>query len=145
MPGTTINATRDHVASLLADLVGRVELEAGGRMSFPWESTRVFVDVHEWGEASSVVQLTAINNVDVPLSPELYEFVARHTNDWVFGHLGMWISDDGTAMVHFSHALLADFLDPEELQAAVAAVAFTGAEIDDQILERFGGRLLTAD
>lgn len=131
---------RDRVASMVANLVGNVQLGPGGELSFPYETTRVYVDVRPWGEGSGVVLVFAITNVGLTPSPELYEFVALHTDDWVFGHLGLSVSE-GSAAVVFSHTLLADRLDPEELHATVAAVAVSANEIDDKIKERFGGRL----
>jgi hypothetical protein len=140
----TLSETRDRVASMLAKFVGRVELSADGDLSFPYESTRVFVGVRPWAENSAVVSVFAVTNVDLTPSPELYEFVALHTGDWVFGHLGLSV-EDGKALVYFSHALLGDFLDEEELQTAVGAVAIAADEIDDKVKTQFGGRLPTED
>jgi hypothetical protein len=136
----SISETRDTVGSMIANFVGRVEMAAGGEFSFPYESTRVYVDVQPWAEGSAVVLVYAITNVDLTPGPELYEHVAIHADDWVFGHLGMRVVED-KAMVFFSHTLLADRLDAEELQTAVAAVAIAADQIDDQIREQFGGRL----
>jgi Putative bacterial sensory transduction regulator len=134
--------TRDRVASMLASMVGRVELDAGGELSFAYESTRIYVNVRPFGEDASVVNVYAITNVDLTPSPELYEFVATHSGDWVFGHLAMEQTDDKAAVL-FRETLLADFLDQAELQTAVAAVATTADQVDDQIKEKFGGRLAT--
>ena len=140
----TISETRDQVASMLANLVGRVELSPGGAMSFPYESTRVFVEVRSWREGSSLVNVFAITNVELTPSPELYEFVALHSDDWVFGHLAMAV-EGGSAYLHFTHSLLGDFLDEPELQAAVGAVAIAADEIDDKVKAQFGGRLPAND
>ena len=136
----SISETRDRVATLVANLVGRVELSPSGELSFPYETTRIFVGVRPWGEGSSVVFVYAVTNVDLTPSPELYEYVALHTDSWIFGHLGMSVEDD-KAVIVFSHSLLGDRIDEETLQTAVAAVAVTANEIDEQIKERFGGRL----
>ena len=136
----TISETRDRVSSMLANLVGRVELSADGAMSFPYESTRVYVEVRPWGESSTVVNIYSITNVALTPTPELYEYVAVHSDDWWFGHLGMKVQGD-VALVHLSHALLGDFLDQDELHAAVGGVALVANQIDDEIKSRFGGRL----
>ena len=138
----SMSETRDRIASMLANMVGRVELGAGGELSFPYESTRVFVQVRPWAETSTVVNVFAITNVDLTPSPELFEFVAMRTGDWVFGHLGMSI-EDGKATLYFNHNLLGDFLDEEELRTAVAAVALSSDDIDDKIKAEFGGQLAT--
>jgi len=106
-----IAETRDRVASLVAEFVGKVEMGAGGELSFPYEDMRVFVRVRPWMDDSTVVGVFAVTNVDLMPTPELYEFVALHTDDWVFGHLVMSV-EDGKAFVGFSHSLLGDRLDP---------------------------------
>jgi hypothetical protein len=138
----SMSETRDRIASMVANFVGRVELGPGGELSFPYETTRVFIDVRPWGEGSTVVMVFAITNVELTPAPELYEYVALHSDDWVFGHMGMSISE-GKAGITFSHTLLADRLDPEELQATVAAVAVTANEIGEKVKAQFGGRLLS--
>jgi hypothetical protein len=136
----TIGETKDRVASMVANFVGSVQLDADGALSFPYENMRVFVNVRAWGESSTVVVVFAVTNIELPPAPELYEFVALHTDDWMFGHLVMNVVD-GQAMVGFSHSLLGDRLDPEELQAAVAAVAVASNEIGNTIKGQFGGKL----
>lgn len=138
MPATLVE-TRDAVSTMLADFVGRVELGAGGQLSFVHEGSRVFVDVRSWGDNSSLVQVYSVTNVELTPTPELYEYVALHSDDWIFGHLGMAVNE-GNAIVHFSHTLLGDFLDEDELRTAVFAVAVTASQIDDQIEAQFGGR-----
>jgi hypothetical protein len=135
--------TRDGVASMLAGIVGRVELDADGDLSFPHESTRIHVGVRAFGEGSHVVNVYAITNVDVALSPELYRYVATHGSDWVFGHLALIEGEDGKGLLIFRETLLADYLDAGELQTAVVMVAITADQVDDQIKEQFGGRLAT--
>jgi type III secretion system-like peptide-binding chaperone len=135
-----ISATRDAVASMLANLVGRVELAATGDLSFPFESTRIFINVRQFGDSSAVVNVFAITNVDLEPSPQLYEFVATHSGDWVMGHLALDVTD-GRGTLVLRHTLLADYLDEPELSNAVRAIAFTADEIDNELKAKFGGRL----
>src|SRR2546423_3749677 len=138
----TLSETRDRVTSMLAGIVGRVAPAARGGLSFAYESTRINVDVLPFGDDATVVNVYAITNVDLTPSPELYEFVATHSDDWVFGHIALWEAE-GPAALAFRHTLLADYLDEPELRSAVAAVAVTADEVDDKIKAKFGGRLAT--
>jgi hypothetical protein len=137
---TSMSATRDRVASMLAALVGPVQFAPGGDLSFPFESTRVFVNVGSLADGSAVVNVFAFTNLNLDPTPELYEFVATHAGDWVFGHLALSV-DGGKGSLIFRHTLLADYLDDAELASAVRAVAVTANDIDDQIKEQFGGSL----
>jgi hypothetical protein len=137
-----ISATRDRVASMLAALVGSIELSAAGDLSFPYESTRVFVNVRPLVDDSTVVNVFAFTNVDLVPSAELYEFVALHSGDFVFGHLSLDVTE-GKGTLILRHTLLADYLDEPELNTAVRAIALTADDIDDELKAKFGGRLAT--
>ena len=132
--------TRDRVRYILTDLLGTVEVDRDGEFSFRHDSARIFVGVRPFDEGT-VVEVRAYTNIGVPPSPELFEYVALNANAYVFGHLGAFEDGEGEIVVIFSHRLLGDYLDPEELKVAVAAVASTADEVDDEIQERFGGRL----
>jgi T3SS (YopN, CesT) and YbjN peptide-binding chaperone 1 len=136
----TMSETRDRVARLLAEMVGTLQLESDGTLSFVYESTMVRVTVSSFLEQSSVVNILAVTNADLDPTPELFRYVATHADDWVFGHLGAW-ENEGKVFIVLRHSLLGDYLDPEELQAAVAAVATTADTLDDEVKAKFGGRL----
>jgi FHIPEP family/Putative bacterial sensory transduction regulator len=137
-----IDETRDRVASMLARIVGPVEVDSDGDLTFVYESARIFVGVRPFGDASSVVSVFAITNVGLTPSDALARFVAIHGSDWLFGHLSM-VERDGMARLIFNHTLLGDYLDREELEVAVAAVATTAARLDDEIKEQFGGQTVS--
>jgi FHIPEP family/Putative bacterial sensory transduction regulator len=137
-----IEETRDRVASMLAQIVGPVQVDQDGDLTFPFESTRVYVSVRPFGEASSVVSVFAITNVGLTPSDALAKFVATHGSDWLFGHLAM-AEHEGMARLIFNHTLLGDYLDREELEVAVAAVATTADRLDDEIKEQFGGQTMS--
>lgn len=129
---------KDRVQRMLVDLVGRVEVDSDGDFTFAFESTRVFVSVEEWIEDLSVVRVVSIPVWEVPGSPELFQFVA--TKSFRFGSLFLFEREDGTFNVNFSHQLIGDTLDPEELNHAVKAVTFTADQLDDEIKGQFGGK-----
>ena len=51
----------------------------------------------------------------------------------------MFEGDEGIT-VTFSHNLLGDYLDAEELMYAVGGVASSADELDDELVAKFGGR-----
>ncbi len=129
----------------LADLVGSVQLTPDGAYSFQTGSARVFVRCGAWGTDTTLVSVTCPVLFECKPSPELYEHVATHADDYVFGHLSVSPQEDGTLMVMFTHSLLGDFLDPEELKHAVGALVTTADQLDDSLQARFGGKRFHED
>ena len=134
---------KDKVQRYLLDLGVRPEVTEDGGWTFRTGSARVFVRVREQtGEDSSrtLVELTAPVLFGVTPSAELWEYVALSADNWVFGHLWAAKQDEDDVTLLLSHRLLGDYLDPEELKSAVAGLAISAEEIDDQLADRFGGR-----
>ena len=100
---------------------------------------RVFVTCDELSEdGPTVVHLEAPLLFDVPESDDLFEFIALHADDYVFGHLSARRTKDGI-LVMFTHTLLGDYLDAEELIQAAVAVVGVGNELDDDLQRTYGG------
>lgn len=135
----SVAEVKEKVQRTLAKEFGTISVDADGDYWVTAGSARVYVAVKEWGERS-VVDVFAQTNFGLTPSPELYEWVAKHTSSYRFGHVSLIEFDDGSARVDFRHLLLGDFLDPDELLVAVRAVGITADEIDDEIKDRFGGR-----
>jgi hypothetical protein len=131
-----IAVVRDKVQTYLRELVGRFEVDEDGDYSFRDGSARLFVSVSELGERA-VVDIWSILALDVPESPELYEFVA--TTSYRFGSLLARKQDDGKLRVLLTHSLLGDFLDPDELKMAAVMIGTTADDVDDEVRSRFGG------
>ena len=134
-----LQAKRAEVQRILIDMFEKIEITKDDEFTFPFGSTRIFVDVFDLGGGSSVVNVYAIATVDVPPSEDLFRFLALNADAALFGHLGA-ADREGVIDVLFSHRLLADSLDKEELERTVATVATTANEVDDVIVQRFGGR-----
>ena len=79
----------------------------------------------------------------VPLTPELYKWVATEGQAYFFGHPGVVERENGLGDIHFRHNLLGDFLDPEELKWGVLALGDTADDLDDELQARFGGKKFT--
>lgn len=132
-----VDATRGKVQKYLTDLFGTVELDRGGGFGFRYHSTRVFVSVDSFGDDQSVVQVFAPVIINAPESDELYEEIA--CSGFTLGHLSISDGEGDRKTIVFAHRMLGDFLDPEELETAVMAVAVTADRLDDEFEGRFGG------
>lgn len=132
------------VQRYLTDL-GPVSLDSDGDLSLQVGSARLFVRVleHPNGE-STLVHLFAFLVDGATLGPELYEYVATF-DDTIFGTLLVVKLEDGTGRVVLRETLLGDFLDADELHAAVLGLAYAGDQLDDEIAEAFGGDVFHPD
>ncbi len=139
-PSDSVDETTRRVHTILTEWLGSVDLDAERRLSFPVGSTRVFVDTRDWSAPGGLVTVFAVTNKHVPKTPELFEYLVAHSENYVFGRLGAWLDDDH-AWVVFRQTLLGATLDPIELKNAVGAVASVADELDDEIKARFGGAL----
>ena len=124
-----------------------ISLDQQGRVIIDRGSTRVFINFFPQPERKVVyVTLTSPVAYYVPITPGLFEHIAREADKWYFGHLAMSpYADDtehaGSAYVYFTYSLVGDFLDPDELTIPVFAVLNTAAAIDDDIVAKFGGEM----
>lgn len=98
------------------------------------------VSVAESSSGRPLIFVLAFILGDVPASADLYEYVALHADDWVFGHLCAARDDaSGTLVLSLRHTLLGESLDRVELVEAVKALSATANELDDSLRRRFGG------
>ncbi|MEA3502277.1 MAG: YbjN domain-containing protein [Actinomycetota bacterium] len=98
------------------------------------------IRVTEFSDDSTLVRLGAPVLFEVPITDDLYRYVAQHSNTWRFGALGLNESDDGTTIIDFTHTLLGDTVDEAELLWAVGAVTSTADDLDDELQSKFGGK-----
>ena len=143
---TNLLEAKAKVQQYLIDQVGTIELMADGRMAFDSGSTRLFVRVNQREEAGYTYAIvTAPITIEVPTSPELFKWVALNTDQYLFGHIGCSVESDdaATATIVFTHTLLVDYLDAEELRRAVSAVVSTADDLDDEVVAKFGGKRYT--
>ena len=131
---------KDRVLRMLGDIVGTVEVKGDGDFSFAWETTRLHVGVSPFRESETTVRVQAVAVWEVPESPELFKWIATQAHGYTFGALSLYTRTDGTYNVNFIHTLLGDTLDPDELRHAVNAVSWTANEIDEIVVEKFGGK-----
>ena len=127
---------REHVGALLRAMLGGYEVDAFGNYTFVHDGARVFVTCGP-SPIGPQVGVFSVTNLEVDLTPDLARFIATTNHKLGFGSLSY---DPDSESVWLRHTLLGTTLDPPELQAAVAAVASTAAQIDDHVADTFGGR-----
>ncbi len=82
---------------------------------------------------------------NVPATPEVFKYVALNADNYTFGHLSAYEDDHGSLTLYFSHTLLGDYLDQEELDTAIGAVLNTANDLDDELQKQFGGKRTFGD
>ena len=143
MASNQLVVVKDKVQRYLTDLLGNVQIDRDGDFNFRQGSAHVFVRVAPLGDERTFVAVWAQTNHEVPSSPELFKYIATG-NQYRFGYL-QCREEDGKVSVAFTHRLLGDFLDPDELKMTVVLVAQSADEIDDEIMTKFGGRKFHED
>ncbi len=142
----TVEATQQKVQRMLVEGFGDVTLSKDGSFAILRGSTRVNIEVRDWGkdakgEPSSIVRIWAMVARGVKPSPEFYRWAAVDGSKFMFGSVTV-LENEGAAecFVAFDHTLLADYLDMDELCGAVAMIAGSADDIDDIVHDRFGGK-----
>lgn len=106
--------------------------------SVPYDSTAVMINVVEQETRTLVMMYVPVLR-QVPPSPELFKYIAIEGQQYFFGSL-RYIPDVDQGLVAFEQTLLGDYLDGDELMTALAALANTGNDLDDELQKRFGGK-----
>lgn len=109
----------------------------------PFDSTAVNINVLAQ-DTRTLVQMYVPVLRQLPPSAEMFEYVATEGQSYFFGNLHYVRDIDGGLLV-FEHTLLGDYLDADELHAAVGALASTGNDLDDELQKRFGGKRFVDD
>lgn len=139
-----VNAARQKVQTFLLRET-EIGLDQRGRLTVDRGSTRVFVEFVPQPDKKLVyVTLTAPIAFYVPMSPALFEHLARNADKWFFGHLSMnpYAEDSehaGQTYVYFTDTVIADYADPEELAIRTFAVVNTANSLDEDFVAQFGG------
>jgi hypothetical protein len=134
-----VDALKEKVERYVLDLIGPYEVNDLGEIHFRWGSAHVFLKAVQYGADESIVVINIPFLLEVAPSPEVFRHVALHADDWHFGHLSATETGDGLKL-WLTHSLLGDYLDVEELKTAVATMASTADQLDDELRAKFGGR-----
>lgn len=134
-----IAATRARVQQYLTQNFGNVNIDANGNYSLRNGSTRIFVSIRSHDDDNwTWVSLQIPVLLQIEEDPAVFEYIALHSDDYIFGHLGASRTEDGL-MIMYSHSLLGDYLDEEELGRAVAGMLYVADQLDDELERQFGG------
>jgi hypothetical protein len=139
MPGD-LTAVRGKIQQYLTQNFNNVTIDKDGDYSLRHGSSRIFV--RAWTKED--VDWTVVN-LEVPLlfevkeTPAVFEYIALHADDYIFGHLNARRADSGV-MVYLSHSLLGDYLDEAELVQATGAMISVADNLDDELKLQFGGK-----
>ncbi|HWC14544.1 MAG TPA: YbjN domain-containing protein [Actinomycetota bacterium] len=129
---------RELIEGKLSEMVDTYVVDEHGNYILGIATARVFI-VPTWIESgSTVIRVFAITNLDVPITAELTSYLLEKNLEFVFGGFAL---DVDAGAVWFNHNLLGDFAHPDHLEATLAAVAQTADRYDEEIKQRFGGRL----
>ena len=141
-----LTMVKDKVQRFLIDSFGRIEVLEDGGFSMRHGSAQMFIRCwsHDEDDAPVLVRIDCPVLFGAKDTPALFEYIALHADDRVFGHLHAERTDDGV-MVLNTHTLLGDFLDQEELERACIIVAIAADELDDELQGRFGGERFHED
>ena len=135
-----VGALRETIEKTLSEGVGGYVVDDRSNYLVGLDSARVFV-VPTWIDGDDVVtvaRIFAITNLDVPVTAELTSWLLAKNLEFVFGAFAL---DVEAGAIWFNHNLLGGHLEVPELEAALRAVAQTADRFDDEIKDRFGGRL----
>jgi hypothetical protein len=111
--------------------------DADGDLSFPFESTRVWVGTRVLGDTEIVVRVLALAAVEVDPSPALGLFLAQANFALAIGKFSL---DAVHRVVWFEEALLGETFSDDELRRTIELVAVTTNRYDEQIAHMFAGR-----
>ena len=136
-----VEVVREKVQRTLTSKLGSVRIDSDGEFVLENESALGFVRVFEWGDGQTVVKVWSPLLREVAMTADLYKWVATEGQNYYFGHARVISQDGQSGMIVWEHDLLGDYLDEEELMAAVYGVAGTANEIDDDLKSKFGGKL----
>ncbi len=141
----TVEAVTQKVQRILANAYNDVRLTKTG-FSVPYGSSTVFIEIRDWGkdthgDPQTLVYLWAPLGREVPMTPDLFKWVATTAQEKYFGSAHAYPGDDGKpGSVIFEHTLLGDFLDPMELETAVTMLYFSADALDEIVHDQFGGK-----
>jgi hypothetical protein len=110
----------------------------GDGYQVPFDSTAVNIQITPQQDRTLIQMYVPVLH-NLPPSPELFEFVATDGQKFFFGSLH-YVPEVDDGLLVFEYTLLGDYLDADELYNALAALAVTGNDLDDELQKRFGGK-----
>ena len=135
------------VQRILADELGSVEIDRDGDFVVKHESAVVFVSVFAFNDnedSDIVVRCFAPMVIGVPLTQDVYKWVAVEGQNFHFGSCYVTFEENSSnGWISFAYSIVGNDLDPNELLSAVYRTVFTANDLDEKLLQKFGGKLFT--
>jgi hypothetical protein len=134
---------------MLTEIAGSVTVNKDGDYLVTYNSAKVYIEFWEdevkEDENRFGILFTCPLVHDVPVSNELFKWVATETN-LRFGSVSAILDkDERKATLLLRHSLLANDLDTSEVKNALLSVMFIGDKLDTKIQKRYGGQLFGRD
>lgn len=143
-----IEDVRKKVQRILTDEMGRVEIDRDGDFVLHHESAVVFVSLEAMNDnpdANIVIEAFCPMVLNVPLTSDVYKWVAIEGQQFFFGHCKLFINNDNDKLgrILFGYSIVGNDLDPNELKNLVFATMVVANELDDMLKKKFGGKLFS--
>jgi hypothetical protein len=135
-----LQALRVKLEEYLPDLFGSYRVDQSRDYSVEIGEVVVYLAPKAWTEESAIVTLFTYTNEEVAVSYDTLATLNALNTRLTFG---TYVLDERARLVIFEHSLLGDHMDPEELRAAVYAVAGGAFFYAEEIRDVGGGRLWT--
>jgi hypothetical protein len=103
-------------------------------------STFVYVRATAIGEKQASVEIFSYVVVDIEVTEVLMRYLLEYNLKLVLGGFGLSIDENGKGVVVLTHTILGDTMDKGELYTSVSAIARVADDLDDKIVEMFGGK-----
>lgn len=132
-----VQALRSKVEDYLRQRQLSYEVKPNGSLWIRQGSTIVVVNPSEWGERTLVKLAAPVALNITKITPELTRFLVEKNFELLFGKFSL---DTNGNAIWYEHVLLGDSLDAEELFVAVAAVALTADQHDEEVAKMAQGK-----
>ena len=138
-----VDEVRAKVQRILIDQLGSVEVGSDNQFWLYNDSAVGRVDVIDWGDGDTIVQVGAGVIREVPLTPEVFEWVATEGQSYWFAKFRVFRSSDNPSVgiLVLQDELLGNSIDPDELMWAARQVMRNANELDEELQKKFGGLL----
>ena len=140
---SSIKQVQEKIQKILTKELGSVEIDERGRFIVRNDSAITFIEVIEgFGDDGVIVDIDCPLVTDVPLTNELFKYVATEGQMFAIGGLLVDIDEKhSTGWIMFSYSLIADDLDESELMHSVLGISYISNKLDNELQQRFGGRI----
>jgi hypothetical protein len=103
-------------------------------------STFVYVRAAAIGESQACIEIFSHVIVEVEVTEALMRYLLTYNLKLALGAFGLSLDENGKGTVVLTHTILGEAMDKEQLYTSVSAIARIADDLDDKIVEMFGGK-----